>query len=371
MAEQEQQQQQKIKETLDRLYNELDSPAAYAGVERLWLEAKKELGNKITRREVRHYLAGHTPYTLTRPRRVHFPHSRTIPAGYMTDMQCDLMFIKDEARNNRGYKYILVGIDVLSKQIYVAKSKTKYAKDMVEAFSELLSKTPMKPQRIYTDKGTEFTNKPVKDLMANEEIHKYETPEVGIKATLAERAIRNIRQRLFRYFKQKKTTNWVDSIQQIVDGINNSPSRTHGLCPNEVNFKNAQQIWENMYGDIVYAKWPKAKTKLKEEDYVRAAYRKDPFEKEIMPNWEDEILQIDRIEPYTRPVRYKLRNEKGKLRPATYYKEQLQPVRKEAGTLFRIERIFQKKKQPDGTFKALVKYIGYPERVWIPENELV
>ncbi|KAL3069785.1 hypothetical protein niasHS_015424 [Heterodera schachtii] len=39
-----------IENVLERLYNDPKSPAAFAGVDRLWLEAKKELGNKIRKK---------------------------------------------------------------------------------------------------------------------------------------------------------------------------------------------------------------------------------------------------------------------------------------------------------------------------------
>lgn len=72
---------------LDRLYNDPSSPSAFAGVNRLWQEAKKELGNKVRKKDVLHYLEGHRTYTLTKPRRIHFPRSKTIAAGFLTDIQ--------------------------------------------------------------------------------------------------------------------------------------------------------------------------------------------------------------------------------------------------------------------------------------------
>lgn len=77
--------------TLNRLYNDPASPSAFSGVNSLWQSAKEVLGNKIKKKDVLHYLEGHRTYTLTKPRRIHFPRSKTVAAGFLTDIQ---VFIK-------------------------------------------------------------------------------------------------------------------------------------------------------------------------------------------------------------------------------------------------------------------------------------
>ncbi|KAL3068291.1 hypothetical protein niasHS_016259 [Heterodera schachtii] len=238
-----------IEKVLERLYNDPKSPAAFAGVDRLWLEAKKELGNKIRKNDVKHYLEGHRTYTLMRPRRINFPRARTTAAGFMTDCQVDLADFQTLSRHNRGNRYLMVVIDVLSKRIFVTPLRTKKADDMVEGFKQVFSTMPMKPHRIFSDKGTEFRNQQLKKLFDEEEVEKYESTHSEKKAALAERAIRQIKNRVYRYFAQTKTLNWVDVIDQIVNGINKSPSRVHGMRPIDVNFKNSQQIWEKMFGE--------------------------------------------------------------------------------------------------------------------------
>jgi len=127
-----------------------------------------------------------------------------------------------------------------------------------------------------------------------------------------------------------------------------------------------------MYGGMLDdGNHPEIETKLKEGDYVRSAFKKSAYEKEIMPNWSDKVVQIDRIDRRARPVRYKLRTQDGRKFRETFYKEQLQKVRKKAATLLNIEKVIQKKRQADGTFLCLVKYVGQPGREWIHENELI
>lgn len=159
--------------------------------------------------------------------------------------KCDLADFQSLSKSNKGNRYLLVAIDVLSKHLFVAPLRSKKAEDMVEGFKKVLEEMPMKPHRIFTDKGKEFRNKQLKDLFDEEEIEKYESTHSAMKAALAERAIRNIKQRCYRFFSQHETLNWLDNIQLIVDGINRSPCRVlpGGMRPIDVNFKNSQQIW--------------------------------------------------------------------------------------------------------------------------------
>lgn len=360
-----------MEEKLSKLYNDPDSHAAYAGVERLWQAAKKKLGRKVKKKDVQHYLEGHRTYTLMRPRRIHYPRSKTIAAGYLTDVQVDLADMQALSRHNKGFRYILVAIDVLSKQVYVVAVRSKKAEDMVDAFKQLIEKLPMKMHRIFSDKGLEFKNAPLKKFFEDEDIEKYESTHSSVKASICERCIRNIKNRLYRYFAQKHTLNWIDIIEKIVDGINHSKSRAHGMLPADINFSNAQKVWEKMYGNYLYGKKQRIKPKFKKGDFIRMSHAKGQFEKGYIPNYSDEILEIDKVKRHTRPVLYKVKDEHGEKFKGSFYGEELTKVRKEADTTYRIEKVLKKRTLPDGKKELLVKYIGYPETHWIKESDLV
>ncbi|KAL3087187.1 hypothetical protein niasHS_005426 [Heterodera schachtii] len=304
-----------INKTLDQLYNDPSSPAAFAGVSRLLEEAKKRISD-VQRSDVVNYLEGHRTYTLLRPRRVHFPRSKTVAAGFMTDVQVDLADLQSLSRHNKGYRYLLVAVDVLSKRLFVVPLRSKRADEMLLAFNQLVEQMPMTPHRVFTDKGTEFRNRALKEFFEEHDIAKHEPVHSAVKASVAERAIRNVKQRLYRYFAQKETLNWIDVVQRIADGINRAPSRVHGMRPIDVNFSNAQKVWHTIYGDM-YSSMRKLekRTRFKENDYVRMSREKGQFEKGYLPNYGDEILEIDDVLRHVNPVRYKLRDEKGEQTP--------------------------------------------------------
>ncbi|KAL3117799.1 hypothetical protein niasHT_009845 [Heterodera trifolii] len=326
--------------------------------ERLLEEAKKRISD-VQRSDVVNYLEGHRTYTLLRPRRVHFPRSKTVAAGFMTDVQVDLADLQSLSRRNKGYRYLLVAVDVLSKRLFVVPLRSKRADEMLLAFNQLVEQMPMTPHRVFTDKGTEFRNRALKEFFEEHDIAKHEPVHSAVKASVAERAIRNVKQRLYRYFAQKETLNWIDVVQRIADGINRAPSRVHGMRPIDVNFSNAQKVWHTIYGDM-YSPMRKLekRTKFKENDYVRMSREKGQFEKGYLPNYGDEILEIDDVLRHVNPVRYKLRDEKGEQFKGSFYDQELARVRKDAETSYRIEKVVRKRKRADGSTEMLVKFIG-------------
>ena len=355
--------------TLAKIYNDPSNLAGLAGVQPLFREAKK-LDPSITMKDVQHFLMGHTTYTRMKPRRVHFPRVKTIPADFMTDVQVDLADMQKLAENNDGYSYILVGIDVLSKRVFVAPLRTKNARDVVQAFEELIEQMPMKPMTIYSDLGPEFKNRLLERWLKQQDIQKHEATSTYQKAALAERAIKNLKQRVYRYFAQKQTQNWVNVIHDIANAINHSVSRVHGMRPVDVNFENAQQVWKHIYGPAFMIDKRKAKPKLKQGDFVRMSVGKSIFEKGYYPSWDDEILEVDEVKQKSIPTMYAVKDLKGEEFRGKFYDEELQKVRKDEQTEYRIERIIETKQRRGGTY-YLVKYIGYPDPEWIHESQFV
>ena len=71
--------------------------------------------------------------------------------------EADLVFVQDVAKQNNSVKYLLVAIDVLSKYAWVSPMKDKTGKSLIAAFNSIL-KNGRKPEKLRTDKGTEFVN---------------------------------------------------------------------------------------------------------------------------------------------------------------------------------------------------------------------
>ena len=364
-----------IEKLLNKIYSDPSSPAGFAGHEQLYREGRKK-NRKITRKDVQYYLEGNRTYTLHKPRRIHFKRTKTIPAGFMTDIQCDLADMQKLSRHNQGNKYILIAIDVLSKRVFAARVKTKNSKDMLDAFRILFeqmprtepNEEPFLPHRIFTDRGTEFESKEIKQYFKDSAIEKYKANTSNIKAALAERCIRNVKQRLYRYFSDKHSLNWIDVLPEIVKAINNSKSRITGMKPIDINFKNAQSVWVKVYGKNPYA-FSNKKPRYQSKEVVRIARDKGIFEKGYWPNYSDEILEIDGVKRGN-PNTYRLKDEKGEMFANKFYEEEIGRTRRDAETTYRIQKILKKRKR-NGLIELFVKFIGYPNPEWILESDLV
>ena len=68
------------------------------------------------------------------------------------------------SKENNGYNYILTVIDVLSKYARAEPLKTKSGENLIKAFQKIFRKG-RQPDKLHTDKGTEFINRPFQKLL--------------------------------------------------------------------------------------------------------------------------------------------------------------------------------------------------------------
>ena len=118
-------------------------------------------------------------------------------------MHCDLADFQALSRNNEGYRYLLVCVDIFTKMVYVAPVKGKKFNEMKECFEKVFKQMPHLPSSIFTDRGLEFVSKEVNDYLENNKGIRLESSSVGqMKASIAERMIRTIKSRLYKYFSE-------------------------------------------------------------------------------------------------------------------------------------------------------------------------
>ena len=100
-------------------------------------------------------------------------------------MQADLIDFFLLKLYNDHYKYILVVIDVFSKKAFTAYLKTKSSSDMIQAFEQLMPEID-KFQKLQTDMGREFLNRPFQTWLKQHYVEYFYTQNFVIKATIAE-----------------------------------------------------------------------------------------------------------------------------------------------------------------------------------------
>ena len=351
---------------IDKIFANVSNPAAFSNFENIYKEVKK-LNPDIKRKDVRDALEDSFAYTKHKARRIRYRRLKTIPGGYMTDWQADLADFQKVPTHNNGYRYLLVCIDVLSRKVFVAPVKSKSPKDMINAFDHIFNTIEDLPQRLFTDKGLEFQAKEMKKYFEKNDILKYVAQSDDVKAAMAERTIRNIKNRLYKYFTHYRTHRWVDVVEQIVEGINNTVNRTTKMRPNDVNKENADDLWNRLYADKYVSN---RKYRYKEGDYVRMQARRRDFEKGYLPNFTTEVFRIDQVKPGYAP-NYRLVDSKGEEIIGKFYENEFSKTKAAPNEYFVVERILQERRRA-GKPEYLVKWRGLPENVatWVRLDDI-
>ena len=102
---------------------------------------------------------------------------------------------------NRGLKYLLAVIDIFSKYGWLIPLKDKTGKSVVSALEIIFKER--KPEKMWVDKGKEFYNKDVKELI---DLYSTENEE---KSSVVERWIKTMKEKMWKYFSAKSTNNFI------------------------------------------------------------------------------------------------------------------------------------------------------------------
>ena len=139
------------------MYIYTEHPASFSGLDKLYRTAKKDFPS-ITCNEIKQWAENNLSYSLHKPSRRNFKHNKVYAPEIDRLWEADLAFVHDVAKENDGVNYLLVVIDVFSKFLWVRPMKNKSAHSLVQAFDSILNEK-RKPEKLRTDKGTEFVNK--------------------------------------------------------------------------------------------------------------------------------------------------------------------------------------------------------------------
>lgn len=157
-------------------------------------------------------------------------------------------------------------------------------------------------------------------------------------------------------------------LPSIIKSINNTVSRTTGLRPVDVNPNNSELVWRKVYAKQLHPTLTK-KPKFTVGETVRISRAKKIFEKGYFPNFSDHIFKIYKVHAGN-PNYYFLKDADGELIHGRFYEEELQSIREDEETSYRIEKILKKRKR-FGSIEYLVKFIDYNTPSWIKESDIV
>ena len=267
----------------------------------------------------------------------------------------DLADMKAFEKDNDGYTFLLLVIDIFSKYGWIVPLKNKKGVNVAKALENIFQER--KPKKLWTDKGTEFYNKDVKKLL---DIYSTENEE---KSSIVERWIRTMKEKMWKYFTDNNTYRYIDILPDLVEDYNNTVHTSIKMTPIEASKKkNELTALRNLYPDRykIYNLQPKFSV----GDEVRITKKKKVFEKGYTTRWTEEIFTIKKIQN-TNPITYKLEDLQGEEIKGSFYEPELQ---KTGQQIYRIEKIIKKEKG-----KSLVKWKGYSDKFnsWVDNKDLI
>ena len=121
------------------------------------------------------------------------------------EYQVDLFFMPES--DGEEYRQALIMIDIFSKFMTVVPLKEKQAVPVLEAIKEGISNMGRKPEVIYSDDEGSFNSKQAQEYYDKENIKHLITRG---HAPVAERAVRTIKNMLYKRMEAKPDLNWYD-----------------------------------------------------------------------------------------------------------------------------------------------------------------
>ena len=128
-------------------------------------------------------------------------------------------------------------IDIFSKYAWVVPLKDKKGVSIVNAFKQILKESNHKPNKIWVDKGSEFYNNYFKKWLKDNDIEMYSIHNEG-KFVLAERFIRILKTKIYKYISSISKNVYMDKLDDIVIEYNNAYHRAISPTVSVSNIRN-------------------------------------------------------------------------------------------------------------------------------------
>jgi len=237
----------------------------------------------------------------------------------------DLVDMSEFAKANKGNKWILTVIDVLSRYAWAVPMKNKTGAAVMDAITTIITESNRQPNKIWVDQGKEFLNK---EFQKNFDKVYHTFGEM--KASSIERFNRTLKEKMWYKFTKHDSEAWVGRLPRIMSKYNNTKHSSIAITPYEAAYKDkdGNKVFEEYLLNRQAKKIEKIKSKtspphLKIGDVVRLAIAKDVFRKGYRFRWSDELFRINGVFD-TKPTTYSVEDEKGELVQGTFYEEELQ-----------------------------------------------
>ena len=215
----------------------------YQSAKKLY-QKEKEKGLGISRKMVKEWLKTQDTYTRYKPIVRKHKHLKSLVKNLEDQMQMDLVDMGKYGSKNKGYRWILTAIEILSRFAFTIPVYRRDTKNMTKAVNILLDSFKKRfgryPNVVQFDEGKEFYNVGVRELLRSHDID-YFSMQSDKKAAIVERFNRTLKTMMWKYFYSKGFT------ERLTKNYNNTKHTSIHIKPKDMNKTNESMVWVTLY----------------------------------------------------------------------------------------------------------------------------
>ena len=208
-------------------------------------------------------------------------------------VQIDLLDYQKYSKQNKGYNFILIAVDIFTRLAYACPIKNKKPESVLEAFKSF----DIKPLSVFHDSGNEYKGVFLKYLNDNDIVDL--KSDIGDHNSLGviDRFSKTFKTIVSKYMTINDTTKYYPEIDKIIKSYNNTPHNSlNNIKPDDIidNKDNYATI-----NDINFAKMKFNKLAIKKSinnfkvgSYVRIKLKKELFKKGYEVTYSKNSYQI-------------------------------------------------------------------------------
>ena len=363
---------------LKNIYEDLDHTAAYSGTDKLYKYVKKKNDRTdITKKDVLNFIRDQKAYQYHGyvPRKfVRRPIKVSMQGVIIGSDLCDLT--ENIAKHNKGYRYILVLIDLFSRKVDLTPLKNKSGGTVAKALDTFFENSSYSYSHLFADEGGEYINGAAQKIYDKYNIVRYNIFNRRFKNSIAERYIRDLKSVLYKYFTQNNTYKFLDILPKVEKLHNSSPhTGLGGETPYNVHkLTDLDKIKEQ---EIIQLKQKIKNYGNISRNEIRSLHRIDRaftvgshvrillndaekiFGKSYEKIFSDEIFIIRKVDKKL-PISYWLSDLKNRNIKGVVYHKELKKIKLPEENY--VEKVVKTRKNPKtGKKEYLVRWLGYPD----------
>ena len=337
-------------------------PAAFSGLTNL----RRELGNKAISKTLEQI----NSYTIKREAKKPKHYNPYYIWEKRKHLQVDLIdFSSPKLKylaNANKYKFLFCAIDGFTRYAWVEPMKNKNERSCVKAFERILKKMELPPQRVVSDRGSEFTSAAFTNTLKKYGIKPI---YVNFKAGIVERFQRSLQSLIYKYLKYTKNNTFINSLPALLQTYNSRYHRIIKMSPRDAEiFENRFKVRKALKS--YYSKTKEKNPSLNLGDKVRVQRQKEKFSRGYDDIFTDEIYNISAINRSLPVPMYSLTTFDGHTELlANFYGNELQKV---SGLPFKILEILKTEIMPQGITRhyAKVKVNNKQYFAWVNKKDV-